>query len=115
MPRAGVTGGADSITVLDRTAHETGTAADSPALAPLVPADPASTEAAPENSPSTRTQPPAKHVGFLRRTWRFFATQTFSSLTRRIVFLNVAGLLALVIGILYLSQFRAGLIDARVQ
>ena len=37
------------------------------------------------------------------------------SLTRRIVFLNVAGLLALVIGILYLSQFRAGLIDARVQ
>ena len=41
--------------------------------------------------------------------------QRFSSLTRRIVFLNVAGLLALVIGILYLSQFRAGLIDARVQ
>src|SRR5205085_3327110 len=36
-------------------------------------------------------------------------------LTRRIVFLNVAGLLALVIGILYLSGFRAGLIDARVQ
>ena len=41
--------------------------------------------------------------------------QSFSSLTRRIVFLNVAGLLALVIGILYLSQFRAGLIDARVR
>ena len=41
--------------------------------------------------------------------------QSFSSLTRRIVFLNLAGLVALVIGILYLSQFRAGLIDARVQ
>ena len=38
---------------------------------------------------------------------------SFSSLTRRIIFLNVTGLLTLVIGILYLSQFRAGLIDAR--
>ncbi|HYS49045.1 MAG TPA: stimulus-sensing domain-containing protein, partial [Xanthobacteraceae bacterium] len=51
----------------------------------------------------------------VRRAWQFFLTQSFSSLTRRIVFLNVAGLFALVIGILYLSQFRAGLIDARVQ
>ena len=47
--------------------------------------------------------------------WQFFVSQSFSSLTRRIVSLNVAGLLALVVGILYLSQFRAGLIDARVQ
>ena len=54
-------------------------------------------------------------VRVLRRTWQFFVTLSFSSLTRRIVSLNVAGLLALVIGILYLSQFRAGLIDARVQ
>jgi two-component system, OmpR family, sensor histidine kinase ChvG len=51
----------------------------------------------------------------LRRVWQFFVTQSFSSLTRRILFLNVAGLLALVVGILYLSQFRAGLIDARIQ
>ena len=51
----------------------------------------------------------------LRRTWQFFVRQSFSSLTRRIIFLNLTGLLALVIGILYLSQFRAGLIDARVQ
>jgi two-component system sensor histidine kinase ChvG len=50
-----------------------------------------------------------------RPFWQFFVTQSFSSLTRRIVFLNVAGLLAMCIGILYLSQFRAGLIDARVQ
>ena len=41
--------------------------------------------------------------------------QSFSSLTRRIVILNLAGLVALVTGVLYLSQFRAGLIDARVQ
>jgi len=51
----------------------------------------------------------------LRRAWQFFIILTFSSLTRRIVSLNVLGLLALVIGILYLSQFRAGLIDARIQ
>ena len=42
-------------------------------------------------------------------------TLGFSSLTRRIVVLNLAGLVALVSGILYLNQFRAGLIDARVQ
>jgi two-component system sensor histidine kinase ChvG len=53
--------------------------------------------------------------GWLLRAWQFFITQSFSSLTRRIVFLNVAGLLALSIGITFLSQFRAGLIDARVQ
>jgi two-component system sensor histidine kinase ChvG len=51
----------------------------------------------------------------LRRAWQFSVRQSFSSLTRRIIFLNVTGLLALVIGILYLSQFRAGLIDARVR
>lgn len=62
-----------------------------------------------------RTAPHARAPGVFRRIWRFFVSQSFSSLTRRIVFLNVAGLLALVIGILYLSQFRAGLIDARVQ
>ncbi len=54
-------------------------------------------------------------LDILRGFWQFFVTQGFSSLTRRIVFLNVTGLLALVIGILYLSQFRAGLIDARVR
>ena len=50
-----------------------------------------------------------------RSVWHFFVSQSFSSLTRRIVFLNLAGLVALVTGVLYLSQFRAGLIDARVQ
>ncbi|MGZ5659440.1 MAG: stimulus-sensing domain-containing protein [Caldimonas sp.] len=53
--------------------------------------------------------------GLAHRTLQFFVSQSFSSLTRRIVSLNVAGLVALVLGILYLSQFRAGLIDARVE
>jgi two-component system sensor histidine kinase ChvG len=53
--------------------------------------------------------------GVAHRAWQFFVSQSSSSLTRRIVFLNVTGLVALVAGILYLSQFRAGLIDARVQ
>ncbi len=53
--------------------------------------------------------------GVAHRSWQFFLSQGLSSLTRRIVFLNVAGLFALLFGIFYLSQFRAGLIDARVQ
>ncbi|MEP9349236.1 sensor histidine kinase [Xanthobacter sp. KR7-225] len=54
-------------------------------------------------------------VGAFGRARRFVAFKSFSSLTRRIVLLNLAGLCALVSGILYLSEFRAGLIDARVQ
>src|SRR6201991_5064257 len=54
-------------------------------------------------------------LGWLRRARQFFFALSFSSLTRRIVSLNIAGLLALVASILYLSQFRAGLIDARAQ
>jgi two-component system, OmpR family, sensor histidine kinase ChvG len=76
----------------------------------------------PETEGETRGEAPAapprgisRIVGWLPRAWHFFITQSFSSLTRRIVFLNVAGLLALSIGINFLSEFRAGLIDARVQ
>jgi two-component system sensor histidine kinase ChvG len=54
-------------------------------------------------------------LGWLRRIGQFFFALSFSSLTRRIVSLNLAGLVALVASILYLSQFRAGLIDARAQ
>src|SRR6201993_538100 len=54
-------------------------------------------------------------LGWLGRAGQFFFALSFSSLTRRIVSLNIAGLLALVASILYLSQFRAGLIDARAQ
>src|SRR5262249_59340401 len=57
----------------------------------------------------------ARVPDWLRAAWQFFVALTFSSVTRRIVSLNVAGLVALVIGVLLLSQFRAGLIDARIQ
>lgn len=39
----------------------------------------------------------------------------FSSLTRRILILNLAALAVLVSGILYLNQFRDGLIDAKIE
>ncbi len=52
---------------------------------------------------------------FWRAVRRFFAIALFSSLTKRIVFLNLAALGALVIGILFLNQWRSGLIEARVQ
>jgi two-component system, OmpR family, sensor histidine kinase ChvG len=61
---------------------------------------------------------PGRFAGVRRRVqavWQFLLSQSISSLTRRIVILNLAGLVALVTGVLYLSQFRAGLIDARVQ
>ncbi len=52
----------------------------------------------------------------LRRVFRWLPFRHgFSSLTRRIVVLNLIGLAILVSGILYLNQFRAGLIDAKVQ
>jgi two-component system sensor histidine kinase ChvG len=46
------------------------------------------------------------------RPWRLSPA---SSLTRRIVFINLIGLGLLVGGVLYLNQFRAGLIELRAQ
>jgi two-component system sensor histidine kinase ChvG len=46
---------------------------------------------------------------------RFLGHHIFSSLTRRILILNLAALGVLVIGIFYLNQFRDGLINARVE
>lgn len=46
---------------------------------------------------------------------RIFGSIVFSSLTRRILFLNLLALLVLVSGIFFLNQFREGLIDARVE
>src|ERR1700752_5181673 len=66
--------------------------------------------------------PPGRKAGYvrLRRGARWLWQRLpfrhgFSSLTRRIVILNLIGLAILVSGILYLNQFRAGLIDAKVQ
>jgi two-component system sensor histidine kinase ChvG len=50
-----------------------------------------------------------------RVAWRFLTARFSSSLTRRIVVLNLGGLLVLVVGFLLVDQFRADLIEARVQ
>jgi two-component system sensor histidine kinase ChvG len=59
-----------------------------------------------------RTEGP---LGLVRHAWQIFVTQGFSSLTRRIVFLNVFGLLALVVAIVPLNQVREGLIQASIR
>ena len=51
----------------------------------------------------------------LRMFVRSVSVRLSSSLTRRIVVLNLSGLVALLILFLYINQFREGLIDARVQ
>jgi len=61
-------------------------------------------------------RPLSSYLGRLRaRAQRFLGHYIFSSLTRRILFLNLAALCVLVVGILYLNQFRDGLIEARVE
>jgi two-component system, OmpR family, sensor histidine kinase ChvG len=51
----------------------------------------------------------------LRRFIRIVGLRLSSSLTRRIVVLNLGGLLVLLLLFLYVNQFREGLIDARVE
>jgi two-component system, OmpR family, sensor histidine kinase ChvG len=51
----------------------------------------------------------------LRGVARAAGARFRSPLTRRIVILNLGGLAALLIGFLYLNQFREGLIEAKVQ
>jgi two-component system, OmpR family, sensor histidine kinase ChvG len=98
--------------VLDRTAESAGAGNDTN---PPTPAGSQIEAALDERDANRRRYGFARIGSLLLRIWQFFIGQSFSSLTRRIVFLNVAGLLALSIGITFLSQFRAGLIDARVQ
>ena len=53
---------------------------------------------------------------FARTARKGLSTLTsFSSLTRRIVITNLIGLVILIAGMLYLNQFRAGLIEAKMQ
>jgi two-component system, OmpR family, sensor histidine kinase ChvG len=91
--------------LLDRTQLDASLNADD-ALSPVV-----TDTLAAENPPTAQLEP----LSWLTRVGQFIFALSFSSLTRRIVSLNIAGLLALVASILYLSQFRAGLIDARAQ
>ncbi len=65
-------------------------------------------------------QPSGVKRGFWRRRWRpqtpiglFFGRYIFTSLTQRIIFLNMAALFVLLSGILFLNQFRDSLIEAR--
>lgn len=46
---------------------------------------------------------------------RILGNYVFSSLTKRILFLNLAALAVLVSGIMYLNQFRDGLVDAKIE
>lgn len=64
---------------------------------------------APEGRPESRTR------RILSGFSRFVGLHVFSSLTRRIIVLNLVALILLVAGILYLNQFRAGLTEARVR
>jgi two-component system sensor histidine kinase ChvG len=66
-------------------------------------------------SPSKRRATLARIGERLRAFGRLVFVRASSSLVRRIVVLNLAGLVAMLAGILYLNQFRAGLIEARVQ
>lgn len=54
----------------------------------------------------------SRPFAFLRR---ILGHAVFSSLTRQILFFNLVALVVLVGGILYLNQFREGLIDAKVE
>ncbi len=56
-----------------------------------------------------------RRAPWIKRFGRAISSRLASSLTRRIVVLNLGGLVALLLGFLYLNQFREGLIDARVQ
>ena len=57
----------------------------------------------------------AAQKSLLSRAFRILRINLFSSLTRRIMFLNLAALAVLLSSILYLNQFREGLIDARIE
>ena len=105
--------------VLDRTAERAGAASEASMEAAPCLETPIESQAESDGLDEAELRPQPRgfaRVGnWLQRAWQFFITQSFSSLTRRIVVLNLTGLVALSIGIIFLSQFRNGLIDARIQ
>lgn len=78
-------------------------------------------EATPAEQEPSSAPPPARKGLWARmfaaaeRRRRQAANRGFSSITRRILLLHLAGLVALVAGVLYLSEYRASLVDARIQ
>lgn len=101
--------------------------AETPSGAPLerAPADDSPRSAAPSPPlPRPSWLARARRLGALlrlgvrtafRQVQRGLSVTIFSSLARRIIVLNLAGLAVLVVGILFLNQWRSGLIEARVQ
>lgn len=90
------------------------------ARAPVPASDPRAEQPSPPGEDKPCEQKPAGN--FFRRMLdtaekrrQQVANRGFSSITRRILLLNLAGLVALVAGILVLSDYRAGLIDSRTQ
>ncbi|MDO6964700.1 sensor histidine kinase [Rhizobium alvei] len=71
-----------------------------------------SREASGRNGKGRRRSPFSRALTFVRR---IFGHALFSSLTRQILFFNLVALVILVAGIMYLNQFREGLIDAKVE
>jgi two-component system, OmpR family, sensor histidine kinase ChvG len=79
----------------------------------------------PAGEPERNALPPEGQAGgarlafrlrlFLRQTGRLLSLRLGSSLVRRIVLLNMFGLVALLVGFLWLNQTRPGVVDARVQ
>ena len=76
----------------------------------------------PDGKAETLGQPPSGNgnkrddsSSLRRRSSRIFSRFAFSSLARRILMLNLLGLVVLVSGILFLNQFRDSLIEARVE
>ncbi|MEM7215154.1 MAG: sensor histidine kinase [Pseudomonadota bacterium] len=66
--------------------------------------------------PGPVSEPPKhKKKGILSRSFKAVRDNLFSSLTRRIVTLNMTALAVLLGTILYMNQFREGLIDAKVE
>ena len=74
---------------------------------------PAQAEDAPPRS--SLAQALSRPLAWPRALWDAVGQRASSSLTRRIVVLNLVGLIALLVGFLYLNQFRQGLIQARIQ
>ncbi|HEX2726239.1 MAG TPA: stimulus-sensing domain-containing protein [Beijerinckiaceae bacterium] len=66
-------------------------------------------------APAEVERRPSGFLTRLRSLGRGLSLRASSSLTRRIVVLNLAGLFALLLGFLYLNQFRKGLIEFRVE
>ena len=60
-------------------------------------------------------EPQLKRKGILSRSFKLVKQNLFSSLTRRILFLNLTALTIFLSAILYMNQFREGLIDAKTE